>query len=151
MTTTLPSDDADADADAELGDLDVDDAVTDLSALAAYAGVDLGLTSHLDEHGKPKIIERHLIVPPELAALRLDHFVKTQITRLSRTKIQGIIETQLRRLDGRSPSVEGRNGEQDGQRQHSDAPCAGVARFVESNGCRHHGFRRRRTEVGEVA
>ncbi|HEY5946846.1 MAG TPA: RluA family pseudouridine synthase [Kofleriaceae bacterium] len=65
--------------------------------------IDLGLTSHLDADGKPRIVERHLIVPPELAGLRLDHFVKTQITRLSRTKIQQIIETQLRREDGFAP------------------------------------------------
>src|SRR5262245_20127383 len=65
--------------------------------------VDLGLTSHLDDEGKPKIVERHLHVPPELAGLRLDHFVKTQIPRLSRTKIQGIIDTQLRRADGFAP------------------------------------------------
>jgi 23S rRNA pseudouridine1911/1915/1917 synthase len=64
---------------------------------------DFGETSHLDEDGKPKIVERHLIVPPELAGLRLDHFVKTQITRLSRTKIQTIIDTQLRRADGHAP------------------------------------------------
>jgi 23S rRNA pseudouridine1911/1915/1917 synthase len=69
----------------------------------ADAEVDLGLTSHLDADGQPKIIERHLHVPPELAGLRLDHFVKTQIPRLSRTKIQGIIETQLRRADGHQP------------------------------------------------
>ena len=61
--------------------------------------------SHLDEHGNPKIIERHLHVPPELAGLRLDHFVKTQITRLSRTKIQTIIETQLTRADGFKPKA----------------------------------------------
>jgi len=61
--------------------------------------------SHLDEHGNPKIIERHLHVPPELAGLRLDHFVKTQITRLSRTKIQGIIEAQLTRVDGFKPKA----------------------------------------------
>jgi len=58
-------------------------------------GVDLGLESHLDADGKPRIVERHLIVPPELAGLRLDHFVKTQIARLSRTKIQMVIDTQL--------------------------------------------------------
>jgi len=67
------------------------------------ADVDFGLTSHLDDDGKPRIVERHLIVPPELAGLRLDHFVKTQITRLSRTKIQAIIDTQLRRADGFVP------------------------------------------------
>ncbi len=65
--------------------------------------IDLGLTSHLDADGKPRIVERHLIVPAELAGLRLDHFVKTQISRLSRTKIQQIIETQLRREDGFAP------------------------------------------------
>lgn len=64
---------------------------------------DLGVNSHLDADGRPRIVERHLIVPPELAGLRLDHFVKTQITRLSRTKIQAIIETQLRRSDGFVP------------------------------------------------
>jgi 23S rRNA pseudouridine1911/1915/1917 synthase len=66
---------------------------------------DAGIASHLDENGNPKIIERHLIVPPELAGLRLDHFVKTQIVRLSRTKIQGIIETQLTRSDGYKPKA----------------------------------------------
>lgn len=66
---------------------------------------DAGTASHLDEHGNPKIIERHLIVPPELAGLRLDHFVKTQIVRLSRTKIQAIIETQLARSDGFKPKA----------------------------------------------
>ena len=64
---------------------------------------DYGELSHLDEDGKPRIVERHLIVPAELAGLRLDHFVKTQITRLSRTKIQTIIDTQLRRSDGKAP------------------------------------------------
>jgi 23S rRNA pseudouridine1911/1915/1917 synthase len=61
--------------------------------------------AHLDENGNPKIIERHLIVPPELAGLRLDHFVKTQIVRLSRTKIQAIIDTQMTRTDGFKPKA----------------------------------------------
>src|SRR5688572_32240518 len=65
--------------------------------------IDLGEASHLDEHGKPRIVERHLFVPPELSGLRLDHFVKTQITRLSRTRIQAIISEQLRRIDGHAP------------------------------------------------
>lgn len=64
--------------------------------------LDWGLTSHLDSDGVPRIVERHLHVPPELAGLRLDHFVKTQITRLSRTKIQQVIEKQLRRAEGHS-------------------------------------------------
>jgi len=69
----------------------------------ADPSLDWGLTSHLHPDGRPRIIERHLVVPPELAGLRLDHFVKTQIPRLSRTKIQQIIGTQLRREDGHAP------------------------------------------------
>jgi 23S rRNA pseudouridine1911/1915/1917 synthase len=64
---------------------------------------ELGVRSHLDADGKPRIVERHLVVPPELVGLRLDHFVKTQITRLSRTRIQAVIATQLRRADGHAP------------------------------------------------
>lgn len=64
----------------------------------ADPSLDWGLTSHLLPDGTPRIIERHLHVPPELAGLRLDHFVKTQIPRLSRTKIQDVIETQLSRV-----------------------------------------------------
>lgn len=63
----------------------------------ADASLDWGLTSHLEADGSPKIVERELRVPPELAGLRLDHFIKTQITRLSRTKIQDVIDTQLTR------------------------------------------------------
>jgi 23S rRNA pseudouridine1911/1915/1917 synthase len=103
MTTTIsePPDDVDEDIDDDDSD---GGAARELSeealAIARHGfppGVDLGLTSHLDGSGKPRIIERHLHVPPELAGLRLDHFVKTQIPRLSRTKIQDVIETQLRR------------------------------------------------------
>ena len=65
--------------------------------------LDWGLRAHLHPDGSPRIIERHLVVPPELAGLRLDHFVKTQIPRLSRTRIQGIIVDQLRRADGHAP------------------------------------------------
>lgn len=57
--------------------------------------LDLGIDSHLDEDGNPRIVERHLIVSPALAGRRLDHFVKTQISRLSRTRIQAVIATQL--------------------------------------------------------
>jgi 23S rRNA pseudouridine1911/1915/1917 synthase len=107
----LDAEDAGDDARDDLGD-DGDDAeqsslaaqsLSEAALHAAYPGVDLGLTSHLDADGKPKIVERHLYVPPELAGLRLDHYVKTQIPRLSRTKIQGIIDTQLRRADGHAP------------------------------------------------
>jgi 23S rRNA pseudouridine1911/1915/1917 synthase len=64
----------------------------------ADPSIDWGLASHLHPDGTPRLVERHLLVPPELAGLRLDHFVKTQIPRLSRTKIQDVIETQLSRV-----------------------------------------------------
>lgn len=64
---------------------------------------DLGLESHLDEDGNPRIVERHLIVAPPLAGLRLDHFVKSQIPRLSRTRIQTVIGTQLTCVNRRLP------------------------------------------------
>jgi 23S rRNA pseudouridine1911/1915/1917 synthase len=87
-----------------------DDALDDEPAVNVFTlppgadpSIDWGLTSHLLPDGAPRIIERALLVPPELAGLRLDHFVKTQITRLSRTKIQQVIETQLRRIDGHVP------------------------------------------------
>ena len=104
MTTPKSSDaEPDDDVDDELESDGPPANPLELAAYAAYAGVDLGVRSHLDENGAPKIIERHLDVPEELAGLRLDHFVKTQIPRLSRTKIQAIIDTQLRRADGHAP------------------------------------------------
>ncbi|MFT3692811.1 MAG: RluA family pseudouridine synthase [Kofleriaceae bacterium] len=91
-------------SDPERGDGADDDEELDFDASAPVDPNDLlGERSHLDANGKPKIIKRDLIVPAELAGLRLDHFVKTQIARLSRTKIQTIIETQLRRADGYAP------------------------------------------------
>jgi 23S rRNA pseudouridine1911/1915/1917 synthase len=84
--TTLPSDDDQEDVEL--------DARFELPP-GADPNIDWGLTAHLLPDGSPRIIERHLVVPPELAGLRLDHFIKTQIPRLSRTKIQDIIETQL--------------------------------------------------------
>ncbi len=60
-------------------------------------GTDWGLRTHLGPDGKPKIVERHLLVTAELAGLRLDHFIKAQIPRLSRTKVQHVVLTQLRR------------------------------------------------------
>ncbi len=66
----------------------------------ADPSLDWGLNAHLNPDGSPRIVERHLVVPQDLAGMRLDHFVKTQIPRLSRTKIQQVIDTQLRRVDG---------------------------------------------------
>ncbi|MFN0247801.1 MAG: RluA family pseudouridine synthase [Kofleriaceae bacterium] len=71
----------------------------------ADPAIDWGLTSHLHADGTPKIIERHLVVPAELAGLRLDHFIKNQITRLSRTRIQQIITTQISRVAPASNSA----------------------------------------------
>jgi 23S rRNA pseudouridine1911/1915/1917 synthase len=64
---------------------------------AEETGVDWGRRSHLTSDGKPRIVERHLFVTPDFAGLRLDHFIKSQIPRLSRTKIQHVVQTQLRR------------------------------------------------------
>ncbi|HWO19330.1 MAG TPA: RluA family pseudouridine synthase [Kofleriaceae bacterium] len=71
----------------------------------ADPSIDWGLASHLLPDGTPRLIERHLSVPPELAGLRLDHFVKTQIPRLSRTKIQDVIATQLWRVPPAGPRL----------------------------------------------
>ncbi|HZJ67795.1 MAG TPA: RluA family pseudouridine synthase [Kofleriaceae bacterium] len=121
MTPTTPSSSPDADdhgsaldgdpggqaGDAdEAGDADgADDDAPSVFALppGADPALDWGLDAHRNPDGSPRIIERHLAVPPELAGLRLDHFVKTQIPRLSRTRIQAIIADQLRRSDGHAP------------------------------------------------
>jgi 23S rRNA pseudouridine1911/1915/1917 synthase len=103
-----PELDDDAEGAAEPGDDDLaDDAPPARGArlLARPPGadpsLDWGERAHLHPDGTPRIVERTLIVPPELAGLRLDHFLKTQIPRLSRTKIQAVIATQLTRDDGR--------------------------------------------------
>ena len=103
-TTHPPSDPA---GDDEPDD-DIVEASVDVFTLppGADASIDWGLTSHLQPDGRPKIVERYLEVPPELAGLRLDHFIKTQISRLSRTRIQQVIETQLSRVDAaRAPRL----------------------------------------------
>jgi 23S rRNA pseudouridine1911/1915/1917 synthase len=116
------ADDAAGDGDGEGGvgldeDADGDDAEGGAGASggggsAVYAlppgadpSIDWGLTSHLLPDGSPRVVERHLLVPPELAGLRLDHFVKTQIPRLSRTKIQDVIERQLQRAQPGGPRL----------------------------------------------
>lgn len=80
------------------------DAFADLGPWwAPPPGVDLGLTAHLDASGAPQIIERRLVVTDDHAGLRLDHFLVRAIPRLSRTRIQAVIATQLTRADGRRP------------------------------------------------
>ena len=61
----------------------------------------------------PEIIPVRLRVPAECDRWRLDHFLKARIRRLSRTKIQEIIEHQVRLSDGRQPrpSLSVRRGE----------------------------------------
>jgi 23S rRNA pseudouridine1911/1915/1917 synthase len=91
--------DAPGDDDDDEVEVDIAPATRELPP-GADPSIDWGLTSHHDATGTPRIVERRLVVPPELAGLRLDHFLKAQITRLSRTKIQQIIDTQLTRADG---------------------------------------------------
>jgi len=62
----------------------------------------MGETAHLDADGNPRVIERRFTVAEEEAGLRVDHFLKQKIPRLSRNKLQRIIRTQLFR-NGQSP------------------------------------------------
>ena len=50
--------------------------------------------------GRGKIVERRFVVEEEARGLRLDHFLRLKIPRLSRTKLQKIIRTQLLRESG---------------------------------------------------
>src|ERR1043165_3314583 len=54
-----------------------------------------------DEHGQARMVERRFVVEEELSGLRLDHYLKRKIPRLSRTKLQAIIRTQLSRTGAR--------------------------------------------------
>jgi 23S rRNA pseudouridine1911/1915/1917 synthase len=78
-------------------DLDPEDdaAATAAAWIEREPGVDYGERAHLDVAGKPRIVERRFVVEPELAGLRLDHYLKRRIPRLSRTRIQGVIAGQL--------------------------------------------------------
>lgn len=62
----------------------------------------MGISAHLDEFGKPRIVERRFVVADEEAGMRLDQFLKKKIARLSRTKLQRIARTQVWR-NGRAP------------------------------------------------
>lgn len=103
----LPADDG---SDGDGGRADDLGAATDPAAFADLGpwwaplpGVDLGLHAHLDAAGQPRIVERRLVVTEDLAGSRLDHYLKRVIPRLSRTRIQEVIATQLTRGDGRRP------------------------------------------------
>jgi 23S rRNA pseudouridine1911/1915/1917 synthase len=69
--------------------------------LAGDPAVDLGIGVHLDENGRPRIVERRFVVDDGYAGFRLDHYLKRQIPRLSRTRVQAIIRDQLLPVRGR--------------------------------------------------
>ena len=69
--------------------------------LGVESGVDFGIGVHLDADGRPRIVERRFVVDENYAGLRLDHYLKLQIPRLSRTKLQAIIRDQLLPVNGR--------------------------------------------------
>lgn len=56
---------------------------------------------HIDSRGQPRIIERRFVVEDWHAGTRVDHYLKRKIPRLSRTKLQVIVRTQLVRGDGK--------------------------------------------------
>ncbi len=55
----------------------------------------------LDENGEPRMVERRFVVEESFAGHRLDHYLKRKIPRLSRTRLQEIIRTQLIGPEGR--------------------------------------------------
>ncbi len=61
----------------------------------------MGIDVHLDEYGQPRMVERHFTVGEAFAGHRLDHYLKRMIPRLSRTKLQRIIRTQMLPVRGR--------------------------------------------------
>jgi 23S rRNA pseudouridine1911/1915/1917 synthase len=72
-----------------------------------------GSTSARASTAEREIIELTIVVPPECAGWRLDHFLKRRIGRLSRTRIQAIIAEQIFLADGRAarPALAVRAGE----------------------------------------
>jgi 23S rRNA pseudouridine1911/1915/1917 synthase len=70
---------------------------------------------HLDGEGRPKIIEVCFVVEEDFHGFRVDHYLKRKIRRLSRTRIQEVVRTQLScaragrevRLKPHSPVVAG--------------------------------------------
>jgi 23S rRNA pseudouridine1911/1915/1917 synthase len=60
-----------------------------------------GAAVHLDSRGEPRIIERRFVVEEAHAGARVDHYLKRMIPRLSRTKLQRIVKSQLVRGDGK--------------------------------------------------
>jgi 23S rRNA pseudouridine1911/1915/1917 synthase len=61
-----------------------------------------GIDVHLDAHGNRRIVERRFVVEERFHGHRLDHYLKRKIPRLSRTKLQRIIRSQLEPVRGRT-------------------------------------------------
>ncbi len=82
---------------------EVDDRASEARRLYPWLppDADLGLDAHLDARGAPRIVERRFEVGFDHAGWRLDHYLKAMIPRLSRTRLQVIIEQQLVRDSGR--------------------------------------------------
>ncbi len=97
-----PADEHDDDElEDELGDDEQAAPVPSASApwlSAAGVPVDMGERSHLHADGTPRIVERHFAVAEDHAGVRLDHYLKRMIPRLSRTRVQEVIRTQLERV-----------------------------------------------------
>jgi 23S rRNA pseudouridine1911/1915/1917 synthase len=53
------------------------------------------LDHFLDDEGQVRLVERRFVVEDVFAGFRLDHYLKRKIPRLSRTRLQAIIRTQL--------------------------------------------------------
>lgn len=66
-----------------------------------HEDVDMGVDVHLDADGKPRVVERRFVVDETYAGFRLDHYLKRQIPRLSRTRLQEIIRAQVLPVRGR--------------------------------------------------
>lgn len=59
------------------------------------------LDHFLDDDGQVRIVERRFVVEDVYAGFRLDHYLVRKIPRLSRTRLQEIIRTQLEGPGGR--------------------------------------------------
>jgi 23S rRNA pseudouridine1911/1915/1917 synthase len=62
---------------------------------------DDGREIHLHADGRPRIIERRFAVAEEHAGIRADQFLKLQIPRLSRTRLQAILRQTVTLASGR--------------------------------------------------
>jgi 23S rRNA pseudouridine1911/1915/1917 synthase len=91
-----------ADFDAPEDDFDDDDSSAAPAAAAAAQLPPGERPVHLDEHGKPRIIERRIVVEDDYDGWRLDLYLKRCIPRLSRTRIQGIVRDWLVTPNGRT-------------------------------------------------